>query len=410
MKIVMNVIKSIFLLALVAGTVYLTVFGVIMEKSSGGIDGDPVIEIGNIGKEPVSLFSDMPDMTADVRAVIADYDLSDEEEVKDAIIKLYEIGCGTWYNVPARGARYLGNGTAGISGKLEGKLKVFNERYFVKGDATDGNPYPYYGIEEKHNYAYDVGDGGAIANIAAKMLGSARRFVYMPTGDWAWEGVSNSSEMNTEGATAAFSNSVPAYQSAAAVKSAKEKETLFSHLWSNPKIEESAYYDYGEDIPDKSSYILNKSGAMLSANDENGIAPKLTESQINGKTVWTAEFAIDCSNPKAIYTKYAAHAIGKTISSAVDIVYKKLTVKFELWETGYFRSWSSTERWEGVSVSAVKGTGFAEVASTEIYTYDISEVTKVISEKSDIVLKADPAKPDVSKVVSVKYNGREVFK
>lgn len=409
MKIVMNVIKTIFCLALIAATVYLA-FGVIMAKPDGGIDGDPVIEIGNIGKEPVSLFSELTDETDAVQSVIDEYDLSDEAEVKSAIIALYAIGCKTWYNAPARGARYLGNGTAGISGKLEGKLKVFNERYYVKGDATPDEPYPYYGIEEKHNYAYDVGDGGAIATIAANMLGSARRFVYMPTGDWAWEGVPNSTKMNTEGATATFSNGVPTFKAAATVKSEKQKEKLYSHLWNNSKVEESAYYDYDGDIPDKSSYVLNDEKAILGAKAENGIAPKLTESKIDGKTVWTAEFAIDCSNPKAVYTKYAAHAIGKTVSSAVDIVYKKLTVKFELWETGYFRSWSATERWEGVSTSAVKGTGFAEVESTEIYTYDIAEVTKVIAEKAALVLKADPAKPDVNKVVSVTYNGKEVFR
>lgn len=403
MKIVMNVIKSIFCLALIAVTVYLAI-GLIMAKGDGGIEGDPVIEIGNIGKEPVSLFSEMLNKTDDVRRVIDDYDLSDEEDVKNAIIELYTIGCVTWYNAPARGARYLGNGTAGISGKLEGKLKVFNERYYVKGDATADNPYPYYGIEEKHNYAYDVGDGGAIANIAANMLGSARRFVYMPTGDWTWEGVPNSSKMNTEGATATFSNGVPTYQTAAAVKSEKESEKLYSHLGTG-----SAYYNYRGEIPDKSSYVLNSSSAILGASDENGMAPKLTESKIDGKTVWTAEFAVNCDKEK-VYTKYASHAIGKTIKSAKEIVYKKLTVKFELWETGYFRSWSSTERWEGVSTSAVSGTGFAEVASTEVYTYDIEEVTKVISEKAALVLKADPAKPDFNKVVNVTYNGQKVFK
>lgn len=406
MKIVMNVIKSLFCVALVAVTVYVAVYGVIMASGGGGIEGDPVIEIGNIGKEPISLFPDTfkLDKTDDVQDVIDSYDLSDTDDIKSAIIDLYTIGCETWYNAPARGSRYLGSGTAGISGKLEGKLKVFNERYYVKGDATDDNPYPYYGIEEKHNYAYDVGDGGAIATIAANMLGSARRFVYMPTGDWAWEGVPNSTVMNTEGANANFSGAAPTYKTAAAAKKEKEEEELFSHLGTG-----SAYYYYGDEIPDKGSYVLYEPEAILSASDENGIAPKLTESTIDGKTVWTAEFAVDCNSEK-VYTKYAAHAIGKTVGSAKEIIYKKLTVKFELWETGYFRSWSSTERWEGVSVSAVSGTGFAEVSSTEIYTYDIDEVTKVISEKADIVLKADPAKPDPSSVVKVKYDGKEVFK
>ncbi len=406
MKIVMNVIKSVFCLALIAGTVYLAVGGVIMATGGGGIEGDPVIEIGNIGKEPVSLFSDvLDDKTDDVQEVVDSYDLTDIDEIKSAIIDLYVIGCETWYNAPARGARYLGDGTGGIYGELEGKLKVFNERYYVKGDATDDNPYPYYGIEEKHNYAYDVNKPEPIASIAAQTLGSARRFLYMPTGDWSWEGEKNSSTLNTEGAKASFTKS-PEYKSAAEVKKAKEDEELASHLGSG-----SAYYYYGDEIPDKSTYVLYEPEAILDASDENGFAPKLTESKIDGKTVWTAEFAVNCDVNKA-YTKYAAHAIGKTIDSVVNVVYKKLTIKFELWETGYFRSWSATERWEGDSTNALykDKTGFAEVASTEIYTYDIDEVTKVISEKAAIVLKADPAKPDVSSVVKVTYNGKEVFK
>lgn len=407
MKIVMNIIKSLFCLALIAVTVYLAVYGVIMASGGGGIEGDPVVEIGNIGKEPLSLFPEMLDKTDDVQSIVEGYDLSDTDDIKNAIIDLYTIGCETWYNAPARGARYLGNGTGGIYGELEGKLKVFNERYYVKGDPTDDNPYPYYGIEEKHNYAYEVNKPEPIASIAAQTLGSARRFVYMPSGDWEWEGEKNSSTLNTEGAKASFTKEPPKYTSAADVKKEKENEDIYSHLGTG-----SAYYYYGDEIPDKSSYVLYEPEAILGASDENGIAPKLTESKIEGKTVWTAEFAVNCDKNK-VYTKYASHAIGKTLrDSVLNVVYKKLIIKFEMWETGYFRSWSATERWEGDSTNSLyKGkTGFAEVESTEVYTYDIEEVTKVILEKAELVLKADPSKPDVSTVVKVKYDGKEVFK
>lgn len=405
MKIFANILKSVFCLALIAGTVYLLLGGILMASGGGGIDGDPILEVGNAGKEPVTLFPEMLDKRDAVQEVIDIYDLTVEFDVKEAIIELYRIGCETWYNAPARGGKYLGSGTGGIDGQLEGKLMVYNERYYVKGDATADNAYPYYGFEEKHNYAYDVNKPEPLASIAAGMLGSARRFVYMPKGDWAWEGAANSSKFNTEGAEANFSGKTPVYKNAAKVAEEKKKEQIASHLGTG-----SAYYDYGSDIPDKTNYVINDSSVILSPDEANGVVLSLKSSEKEGKTVWTAEFSVTCQNPTDNVTKYAAHAIGKTVSSAVDIVYKKLKVKFELWETGYFRSWSTTERWEGVSVSAIKGTGFAEVASTEIYTYDIKEVTDKIREKTEIVLKADPAKPDVSSMISVKYKGQEVFK
>lgn len=404
MKIFANVLKSVFCLALIAGTVYLLLGGILMAKTGGGIEGDPILEVGNAGKEPVALFPDMLDKTDAVTDVINTYDLTSEFDLKEAVIELYLIGCETWYNAPARGGKYLGSGTGGIDGQLEGKLMVYNERYYVKGDATEDREYPYYGFEEKHNFAYDVNKPEPLASIAAGMLGSARRFVYMPKGDWAWEGVANSSKFNTQGAQATF-NGTPVYKTAAKVAEEKKKEQIASHLGSG-----SAYYDYGTDIPDKTNYVLKDSSVILSPEAGNGAVLSLKSSEIGGKTVWTAEFSVNCNNPQDDATKYASHAIGKTVSSAVDIVYKKLNIKFELWETGYFRSWSTTERWEGVSVSAIKGTGFAEVTSTEIYTYDIKEVTDIIREKAEIVLKADPAKPDVSSMISVKYEGQEVFK
>lgn len=396
MKVAVNIVKTIFCLGIIAVAVYIFVAGIFMASGGGGIKGDPIIEIGNAGKEPVSLFN-LDDYSDRVSSAVEGYDLSNEADVKDAIIDLYRVACETWYKVPARGGRYLGNGTGGVVGTIEGKLKVYNERFYVKGDPEEEGEYPYFGFEEKHTYAYDV-NNAMLATTAENMLGSARRFVYMPSGDWSWEAVKNSSKMNTDGADANFTANAPVYATAAKVKEEKEEEQLAAHLGTG-----SAYYNYYGEIPDKSTYVLSSSAAIISAN---GVTPSLKQSTVDGKTVWTAEFAVDC-DPKKDYTKYAAHAIGKTVSSAKEIIYKNLTVKFEVWETGYFRSWSATERWEGKSTF---GTGFAEVASTELYTYDIKEVTDFILKKADIVLKADTAKPNLKTVVSVKYNGEEVFK
>ena len=351
----------------------------------------------------------------ETKEVVREPEATDEELVLAAWI-LYRVASKADFYAPEKAKYSIGGGYAGGELKLS---KMFKEGLEVGGGMDMSSTYYTILDEQGNKYVaqeeYTQFPEGSITASDEDLifwgefgipvlLAFARRGIVTPEKTVTWNGGNESAKITEDGVTGKFEDKKGNYKTLTAQEQA-EAEKVYKRVYGDDWNDE-----YGGTAPDLSIHVINTDTIIpesvvitaLSAKDADGKEIKIYNVKFDIDVYYVmdpgpdgiagdhssenptgGEYGKDDKTPtwyaEQLYLANAGMGFLEGLGG-YDLSYSKLSVKMEVFENGYIRSWTTDEVWAMEAnithkdVVSIAGAGYCKLISEnyseEYYTYD----------------------------------------